>query len=49
MVVCKDFAEADLLVYANVNYVSMDGGYKSYATVWWCKLKHVLKAPDFGA
>jgi nickel-dependent lactate racemase len=32
VLVCKDFAEADLLLYANVNYVSMDGGYKSYAT-----------------
>eukprot|EP00850_Spirogloea_muscicola_P010013 SM000057S18443 [mRNA] locus=s57:616797:622218:- [translate_table: standard] len=30
--VCSAFAEADLLIYANVNYVSMDGGYKSYAT-----------------
>ncbi|CAI7925641.1 unnamed protein product, partial [Closterium sp. NIES-54] len=28
----RHFAEADLVVYANVNYVSMDGGYKSYAT-----------------
>ena len=28
----KHFAESDLLIYANVNYVSMDGGYKSYAT-----------------
>ena len=32
VVVCKDFAEADMMIYANVNYVSMDGGYKSYAT-----------------
>ena len=32
VLVCKDFAEADLMIYANVNYVSMDGGYKSYAT-----------------
>lgn len=32
VMVCKDFAEADLMIYANVNYVSMDGGYKSYAT-----------------
>jgi hypothetical protein len=30
--VCKDFIEADLCLYANCNYVSMDGGYKSYAT-----------------
>ena len=30
--VCKLVAEADLMVYVNVNYVSMDGGYKSYAT-----------------
>ena len=30
--VCKDFAEADMLIYANCNYVAMDGGYKSYAT-----------------
>eukprot|EP00898_Chlorokybus_atmophyticus_P001013 jgi/Chlat1/1912/Chrsp149S08697 len=30
--ICKTVAEASLLVYANVNYVSMDGGYKSYAT-----------------
>ncbi|CAI5981179.1 unnamed protein product [Closterium sp. NIES-64] len=28
----RHYAEADLVVYANVNYVSMDGGYKSYAT-----------------
>ena len=28
----KDFAEADMMIYANVNYVAMDGGYKSYAT-----------------
>lgn len=32
VMVCKDFAEADLMIYANVNYVAMDGGYKSYAT-----------------
>ena len=32
VVVSKAFAEADLMVYANVNYVAMDGGYKSYAT-----------------
>ncbi len=30
--VANEFAEADLMVYANVNYVAMDGGYKSYAT-----------------
>ncbi|MSR82368.1 MAG: DUF2088 domain-containing protein [Candidatus Latescibacteria bacterium] len=30
--VCRSFAEADLLIYFNVNYVAMDGGYKSYAT-----------------
>lgn len=30
--VCKAVAEADLLIYFNVNYVAMDGGYKSYAT-----------------
>eukprot|EP00793_Prasinoderma_coloniale_P000380 PRCOL_00005364-RA len=30
--VCKEFAESDLAIYANVNYVPMDGGYKSYAT-----------------
>eukprot|EP01025_Chloroclados_australasicus_P022459 TRINITY_DN23133_c0_g2_i1.p1 TRINITY_DN23133_c0_g2~~TRINITY_DN23133_c0_g2_i1.p1 ORF type:complete len:582 (-),score=54.49 TRINITY_DN23133_c0_g2_i1:240-1985(-) len=30
--VCNEFADADLAVYANVNYVAMDGGYKSYAT-----------------
>lgn len=30
--VCKEFIEADLCIYANVNYVTMDGGYKSYAT-----------------
>jgi len=29
---CRRFVEADLAVYVNVNYVSMDGGYKSYAT-----------------
>ena len=29
---CRKFVEADLAVYVNVNYVSMDGGYKSYAT-----------------
>lgn len=32
VMVCKEFVEADLCIYANVNYVSMDGGYKSYAT-----------------
>ncbi len=30
--VCRSVAEADLLIYFNVNYVAMDGGYKSYAT-----------------
>lgn len=30
--VCSQFIGADLAIYANVNYVSMDGGYKSYAT-----------------
>lgn len=28
----KYFASADLVIYANCNYVAMDGGYKSYAT-----------------
>ena len=26
--VCRDFADADMLIYANCNYVAMDGGYK---------------------
>jgi len=30
--VCKEFAEADLTVYANCNYVAMDGGFKSFST-----------------
>jgi hypothetical protein len=30
--VCRSVAEADLMIYFNVNYVAMDGGYKSYAT-----------------
>lgn len=30
--VCKAVARADLTIYFNVNYVAMDGGYKSYAT-----------------
>ncbi|CAI6006259.1 unnamed protein product [Closterium sp. NIES-65] len=37
----RHYAEADLVVYANVNYVSMDGGYKSYAT----GLVHYNSAP----
>lgn len=32
VLVCREFVEADLAIYANCNYVSMDGGYKSYAT-----------------
>ena len=40
--VCRELAECDLAVYANVNYVPMDGGYKSYATgmVSYNSLKH---------
>jgi len=40
--VCKEMVEADLVIYVNVNYVSMDGGYKSYATgmVHYNSLKH---------
>lgn len=40
--ICKSFAEADLVIYANVNYVAMDGGYKSYATgmVHYNSLRH---------
>ena len=32
VMVCREFVEADLAIYANCNYVAMDGGYKSYAT-----------------
>ena len=40
--VCREMVEADLVIYVNVNYVSMDGGYKSYATgmVHYNSLKH---------
>lgn len=40
--VCKEMVESDLMIYVNVNYVSMDGGYKSYATgmVHYNSLKH---------
>lgn len=40
--VCRDFVEADLAIYANCNYVAMDGGYKSYATgmVHYKSLRH---------
>eukprot|EP00899_Mesostigma_viride_P020638 jgi/Mesvir1/28576/Mv00991-RA.1 len=40
--VCSAMANADLMIYANVNYVSMDGGYKSYATgmVHYDSLRH---------
>eukprot|EP00897_Mesotaenium_endlicherianum_P008575 jgi/Mesen1/7746/ME000407S06961 len=30
--ICEAYANADMVIYANINYVSMDGGYKSYAT-----------------
>lgn len=30
--VCRSVAEADLVIYFNINYAAMDGGYKSYAT-----------------
>ena len=30
--VCRDFVDADLAIYANCNYVAMDGGHKSYST-----------------
>ena len=32
MVISKRAAESDLLVYVNINLVSMDGGHKSVAT-----------------
>ena len=40
--ICKEMMEADLVIYVNINYVSMDGGYKSYATgmVHYNSLKH---------
>lgn len=42
VLVCREFATADLAIYANCNYVSMDGGYKSYSTgmVHYKSLKH---------
>ncbi|KAK3262121.1 hypothetical protein CYMTET_29005 [Cymbomonas tetramitiformis] len=42
VMVCKSMAESDLMIYVNVNYVAMDGGYKSYATgmVHYKSLRH---------
>jgi len=39
---CKEVVESDLMIYVNINYAPMDGGYKSYGTglVSYNSLKH---------